>query len=373
MVKINTPTKEITEGLTRLKIPKDYLNKKHFFNPTVELSRDLTVLVLNTLDSKDWIICDTLAGIGARGVRIAKECSSKEVYVNDISVDDIPFIKNNVLMNSVKDKVKINNKDANQLLSDNIRIFDYIDIDPWGSPSYYFDSCGRAIKRSGYVGFSATDTAALCGTSPITCLRRYGIESYKTDFFKELGLRILISNAALTFGKWSFSFKPLLSFSSEHYFRVFAEIKKGKSIASKSLKDNLNYVNYCPNCFWRKVGSPITKCEFCDSDTKIIGKVWLGQIEDLKFIERCRENLLKINWLKTEDKIKRLLFLLKNETIPFYYDIHKVCERHRFDLPNYQKLQNNLIEKGYLANRTHFSGTGIKTDVSLEVLVKLLK
>jgi hypothetical protein len=26
--------KEITEGLTRLKIPKDYLNKIHFFNPT---------------------------------------------------------------------------------------------------------------------------------------------------------------------------------------------------------------------------------------------------------------------------------------------------------------------------------------------------
>jgi tRNA (guanine26-N2/guanine27-N2)-dimethyltransferase len=373
MTETNTATKEISEGLTRLKIPIDYLNKKHFFNPRVELSRDLTVLVLNVLNPKDWVICDVLAGIGVRGVRIAKECKVKEVWINDISEDNIPFIKNNLILNSMKDKIKITNQDANKLLSDQIRVFDYIDIDPWGSPSYYFDSCARAIKRTGYVGFSATDTAALCGTSPITCLRRYGIESCKTDFFKELGIRILIANAALTFGKWSFSFKPLLSYASEHYFRVFAEVKKGKSIASKSLNDNLGYVNYCPECLWRKVGGVITKCEYCGSNTKIIGKIWTGQIEDLEFIEKCEDELKEVNWLKTENKIKKLFFLLKNETIPFYYDIHKICQKKRFGIPNFQELQNNLMEKGYLTKRTHFSYKGIKTDASLKCLIELLK
>jgi len=361
------------EGLIQFKTPKDYLSKKHFFNPKVELSRDLTILVLNTLNSNDWIVCDALASIGVRGIRIAKECPVKEVWINDISEDNIPFMKTNVNLNSVARKIKITNKDANQLLSETIRTFNYIDIDPWGSPSYYFESIGRAIKRKGFVGFSATDTAALCGTSPATCLRRYGIESYKTDFFKELGIRILITNAALSLGKWSFSFKPLLSYASEHYFRVFAEVKKGKSIASKSLKDNLDYVNYCPKCLWRKMGEAITRCEFCGFSTKIIGKMWTGPIEDLKFIEKCREKLTRINWLKTENKIKKLLFLLKNETIPFYYDIHKICQKHRFRIPNYEKLRNNLIEKGYLANRTHFSNTGIKTDAPLKHLIKQLK
>jgi tRNA (guanine26-N2/guanine27-N2)-dimethyltransferase len=365
--------REIVEGLTTLKTPIDYLNKKHFFNPKVELSRDLTILVLKALNSKDWTVCDVLAGIGIRGIRIAKECPVKDVWINDISEDNIPFMNMNVRLNSVVKKIKITNKDANQLLSENIRTFDYIDIDPWGSPSYYFDSCARAIKRTAYIGFSATDTAALCGTSPVTCLRRYGIESYKTDFFKELGIRILIANAALSFGKWSFSFKPFLSYASEHYFRVFAEVKKGKSIASKSLKDNLDYLNYCPKCLWRKVGKVITRCEFCGATTKIIGKVWSGLIEDLKFIDKCEEELSRINWLKTETKIKKLLFLLKNEIIPFYYDIHKICQKHRFGIPNYQKLQNNLMEKDYLANRTHFSNTGIKTDASLDCLIKRLK
>ncbi len=363
----------IKEGLTRLKIPRRYLQKKHFFNPKVELSRDLTTLVLHTLNCKDWVVCDALSGTGVRGVRVAKECPVKKVWINDISKDNIPFMKANVELNSVIRKVKITNQDANELLSENIRIFDYIDIDPWGSPTYYFDSTARAIKRKGFIGFSATDTAALCGTSPITCLRRYGIESYKTDFFKELGIRILIASAALSFAKWSFSFKPLLSFTSQHYFRVFAELRKGKNIASATLKEGLGYVNYCPKCLWRRTDKePINKCEFCGSKTKVIGKVWIGQIEDLAFIQKCWENISHIEWLKTGDKVKKLLFLLKNESLPLYYDLHKICQNHGLKIPKFKTLQQALIDKGYAVERTHFSCQGIKTDAPLKILIKII-
>ncbi|MCX6821904.1 MAG: tRNA (guanine(26)-N(2))-dimethyltransferase [Candidatus Aenigmarchaeota archaeon] len=373
MTEIKIPVKEIREGLTKLIIPRDYLKKIHFFNPRVELSRDMTILVLNTLNPKDWIVCDVLAGIGARGIRIAKECRVKKVFLNDISEDNIPLMRKNISLNLLKNKVNIINRDANQILSDNIRLFDYIDIDPWGSPSYYFDSVARAIKRKGFIGFSATDTAALCGTSPITCLRRYGIESYKTDFFKELGLRILIANAALTFGKWSFSFKPLLSYASEHYFRVFAEVEKGKSIASKTLEQNLGYVNYCSKCLWRKIDEePIIKCEFCDSKTKVIGKIWTGKIEELKFLQTCLEELIQTNWLKTENKIKNLISLLKNETIPFYYDVHRICQKNKFEIPKFEILQQKLRDKGNVAERTHFSYKGIKTDLSLKEMIETI-
>jgi len=360
------------EGLVRFKTPKNYLRKKHFFNPKVELSRDLTVLVLNTLNPKDWTVCDALASIGVRGVRIAKECPVKKVWINDISKDNIPFMKANVKLNSAR-KVKITNKDANELLSENVRTFDYIDIDPYGSPIYYFDSAARAIKRKGFLGFSATDTAALCGTSPVTCLRRYGIESYKTDFFKELGIRILITSATLSFSKWSFSFKPLLSYASQHYFRVFSRVKKSKSIASKALKDNLGYVNYCPKCLWREIDkNPITKCEFCGSNCQTIGKVWIGQIEDLKFVQECQKKLSQINWLNTENKIKKLLTLFSNETIPFYYDVHKLCQKHKLKIPKFEELQYLLLKSGYFADRTYFLNKGIKTDTPLESLIKVI-
>jgi tRNA (guanine26-N2/guanine27-N2)-dimethyltransferase len=364
----------IKEGLTKLDIPKDYLKKTHFFNPKVELSRDITVLVLNSLDSNEWIVCDALSAIGARGIRIAKECDVKKVWLNDISEDNIKFMKKNARLNSVKNKIVISNKDANQILSDSIRVFDYIDLDPYGSPSYFFDSSARAIKREGFLGFTATDTAALCGNSPITCLRRYGIESYLTDFFKELGLRILIANAAFYFSKWSFSLEPLLSYTSEHYFRVFCKVEKGKSIASNTLKNNLGYVNYCPKCLWRSVDKiPREKCEFCNSSLIIIGKTWIDKIEDAEFIHKCSENLSKVNWLNNEKKIRKLLFFLKKENTPFYYDIHRICQKHKLGIPKFSLVQDKLREGGYIADRTHFSVNGIKTDATLENIIEIIK
>jgi tRNA (guanine26-N2/guanine27-N2)-dimethyltransferase len=364
----------ITEGLTKLEIPKNYLKKKHFFNPKVELSRDLTILFLRTLNSKNWMVCDVLAGTGARGIRIAKECPVKKVWLNDIREDNVPFMKKNTKLNSLTRKVKITNQDANLLLSSQIRNFNYIDIDPWGSPCYYFDSAARAVKRKGFIGFSATDTAALSGTSPVTCLRRYGIESLKTDFFKELGVRILITNAALSFSKWSFSFKPLLSFTSQHYFRVFAEVKKGRNIASKCVKDNLGYVSYCQKCLWREVGKvPVVKCKFCGSESEIIGKVWVGKIEDIEFIDDLEKELIQVNWLKTGKKIRRLLFLLKNEYLPFYYDVHKLCQKNMLKIPKFTVLEDKLKDRGCKADRTHFSDKGIKTDAPLKVLINAVK
>ena len=64
------------------------------------------------------------------------------------------------------------NKNLNVLLSENR--FDYIDIDPFGSPVGFVDSAMRSIKNGGVVACTATDTAALCGVYPRVCQRRYG-------------------------------------------------------------------------------------------------------------------------------------------------------------------------------------------------------
>lgn len=361
------------EGLVRLEIPKDHLKKKHFFNPGMEFDRDLTALILNTLKTKGWVVCDALAGTGARGIRIAKECDVQEVWLNDASEDVIPFLEKNVKINRVKGKTRIFNKDANDLLSENRITFDYIDLDPFGSPVFYFDSCARAIKKEGLVAFTATDTAPLAGTNPLTCLRRYGIKSYKTDFFKELGLRILISSIALSFSRWSLAFKPLLSYARRHYYRVLGEVEKGKIKTNRSLKKNLGYVSYCSKCLWRKIDKkPLTNCEFCGSDTHIIGKVWIDQIEDIKFIQECQKKLSKIEWLRTKDKIKKLLNLLKNKSIPLYYDVHKLCQRYGLKIPKFRAIINRLQNVGYKAERTHFSNKGIKTDATLKDLIKII-
>ncbi len=165
-----------------------------------------------------------------------------------------------------------------------------------------------------------------------------------------------------------------MSYVSEHYFRVFAKVKKGKSIASKTVKDNLGYINYCSKCLWRKIDkNPITNCGACESKTKIIGKVWIGKIEDLDFIQKCKEKLSEVSWLNTEKRIKKILDLLGNEQIPLYYDVHKICEKHGLRIPQFDSLIEELKNKGYFAERTHFWNKGIKTDVPLEFLIISIK
>jgi tRNA (guanine26-N2/guanine27-N2)-dimethyltransferase len=364
----------IEEGLVKVKIPEDYLSKKHFFNPRMELARDLTILILHALNSRNWIVCDALAGIGIRGIRIAKECEVEKVWLNDISKDAISFMKKNVVLNRVKSRVKIFNEDAKLLLIRNKRTFDYIDIDPFGSPSYFFDACAEAIKRKGLLGFSATDTAPLSGVNPLTCFRRYGTKSYRTDFFKELGLRILIGSVALSLSKYFLYFEPILSYSSEHYYRVWGRVEKKRSKTNESLEKNLGFVSYCSKCLWRRVSKePKVECGFCNSSCRIISNVWVGKIEDLLFIDDCLKELSKINWLRTRKRIQKLLTVLKNETIPFYYDIHKLCQKLELPIPSFKFLQDELRKNGFKAERTHFSSKGIKTNASLEDLIKTIK
>jgi tRNA (guanine26-N2/guanine27-N2)-dimethyltransferase len=364
----------VEEGLVKIKIPKDYLSKKHFFNPRMELARDLTILILHTLNSRNWVVCDALAGIGIRGIRIAKDCEVKEVWINDISKDAISYMEKNMALNRVKSKVRIFNEDAKLLLVRNKRTFDYIDVDPFGSPSYFFDACAEAIKRKGLLGFSATDTAPLSGVNPLTCFRRYGIKSYRTDFFKELGLRILIASVVLNFSKWFLCFTPILSYSFHHYYRIFGKVEKKRSKTNQSLKENLAFLNYCHKCLWRKIDKkPYEKCEFCESNLVVIPNVWVGDIEDIDFIKKCLKKLDEIEWLNTRMKVRKLLLLLQHENIPFYYHIHKVCQKHKLRIPKFIELQKRLKEGGYKAERTHFSVEGIKTDAFLKDLIDSIK
>ena len=363
----------IGEGKTRLEVPKDYMKKVHFFNPEMELARDITVLLLNALKTKDWLVCDALAGTGARGIRIANECKVKEVWINDANPKVLKFARKNVEINNLKN-VTITNKDANVLLAENKKTFDYIDLDPFGSPSYYFNSTAIAIKKGGLIGLTATDTACLAGTYPFVCLRRYGVKSYKTDFMHELGIRILITSIALALSRWTLTFKPLISYAMHHYYRVWGIVERGRKKANESVRKNLGYINYCPSCLWRNIDKkPKETCEFCNKRLVNIGFVWIGKIEDRETILSCLRKLKRVDWLKKRVEIEKLFHFLKNEgEAQLYYDIHKLCKKHKKPLKKFVEIVKSLRSNGFLAFRTHFCKLGIKTNASLEELMSCI-
>ena len=96
MIRIGELMKIITEGNTKLKVPKDRtLSKKDkiFYNPIMEINRDISVSViqsfLNNYKRDEFIICDPLGGSGARGLRYAKELKNPsgtvKVVIGDIT------------------------------------------------------------------------------------------------------------------------------------------------------------------------------------------------------------------------------------------------------------------------------------------------
>src|SRR3990172_1687374 len=171
--------KIVTEVKTRLYVPVEGAfgkrasgrNKKPpvFYNPHMALNRGLCVLFMKT-QGTGLVFADVLSGSGAKGLRVAVEASNT-VFLNDANKDAVKLIKKNAALNKVK--LDVSNMDANRFIHENRGLFGFIDIDPFGSPVPFIDPAVLSLKKKGYVGLTATDTATLCGVYPETCLRRY--------------------------------------------------------------------------------------------------------------------------------------------------------------------------------------------------------
>src|SRR3989338_409005 len=126
-----------------------------FYNPVMGFNRDISVLLLNSIHKKGMQIADPLAASGVRSIRFLKELNKdkiKNIYINDFNNDAIKSIKENLKLNKIKynnnKKIIIKNEDANLFLL-NSTGFDYIDIDPFGSPNFFLDAACRRIARDG--------------------------------------------------------------------------------------------------------------------------------------------------------------------------------------------------------------------------------
>jgi tRNA (guanine26-N2/guanine27-N2)-dimethyltransferase len=341
-----------------------------FYNPEAELNRDISIAALQIFqrEFKDKItICDALAATGIRGLRYAKEVSGiKKVILNDKNPLAVKLIRKNIKENKLSRKCDAKNEDANLLLRKNV--FIAIDLDPFGSPNIYMDSAARSIYHKGFLAVTATDQSALCGTYPEACLRKYGIKPIKTEFYNELGIRILISFIILTLSRYDRAFIPLLSLSNRQYFRVFGKIEHAGKI-SDLLKD-FGYLNYC-SCGNREFGIK-EKC-FCGKNFKICGPIFLGKINDKKFCKNVLNDLRKRNFRMKKEEEKLLRLIIDEADMPaFYYDLHHLAKVFKTEPPKMEILIKKLKSKGFKASRTHFCPTAIKTDASYEKFHKLI-
>ena len=359
----------ITEGITDVLVYKTKETKKGpgaknklpFYNPSMELNRDFSVLVCQWLinNSKKHIsILDGLAASGIRGLRLANELSGDfDVTINDWDKNAYNLIKKNVEKLKLKN-VTVLNCNLNSLLID--KKFNYIDIDPFGSPAYFIDSAMQSISHKGIIACTATDTAALCGVYPMVCFRRYAALPYHSEVMKELGLRILLGFICREAGKYDRGIKPILAYSTDHYFRIYVQVIN----SVKEANDSMNH--YCLIKPGEHIGYETTK--------KPIGPFWTDKLQSKKILGELRTILFE-KQQRTKNSLWKLIDLLEEESDApmFFYTADKLASLLKKHQPKMKTIFKELRKKGYEVTKTHFDLKGFKTNASINEIEKVFK
>ena len=298
-----------------------------FYNPAMELSRDLHVAFAKKLDFSGLLL-DGLAASGIRGIRLALEANFNVEFC-DTSILATETIATNLELNGIKSK--IHNLPVEELLFKTK--YDGIDIDPFGTPAPYIEAALKGLNNNGILGISATDTAVLCGAKPSICLKRYGAMSMKRVAAKEIGIRILLArihNVASSMGK---GIEPLLCYSEGHHLRAFVRVTTQNDVSLKWI-------------------SP--KMEVVDEEVEgAAGPLWTEKIIQKKMIPEDCEGVLG-----------RFFDILRGEADgpPGLYDINDMAKEAGIgQTPRRVKIVKALQGLEYFASSSVFSPLGIKT------------
>ncbi len=389
------PTETVKEGKATIIVPKlktfaaesrEYVPSKApvFYNPRMEMNRDLAVLALQThqrIMNRELTACEPLTGCGVRGIRLAKEVKGvHKVVINDISLEAAQLAQHNVQRNKASKKIRVCNEDANLILSKYAaprKRFDYVDIDPFGSPAPYMDAAVRAVRNGGLLALTATDMAPLCGVHPKACVRKYGGKPLRTEYCHELALRLLIGSAAMTAAKHDIGLRVLFSYSANNYVRTCALLNYGAKEADKNVK-GMGYILHCFECFHREALTGIVpfferNCPECGSKLHAAGPLWLGQLWNKQFCVLMQKEA-KRSTIRLKENAQALIFtVIKEAEAPLtYYVVDKLCDKWNLTIPPLSRVINELTKKVFQTTATHFSSKAVRTDAPAKAIKEIL-
>ena len=390
------PTTLVREGAACLRVPEitqregEPLEQARsrspvFFNPRMRLNRDSAVLALGVHQrrvSRQLTVCEPMCGTGVRGIRMALESPGVErVVMGDMNPRAARLATENAHLNGVSGRVAVRQMEANLLLSLHSRPlsrFDYVDIDPYGSPAPYLDEAVRACKRDGLLALTATDMAPLCGVNPRACLRKYGGRPLRTGYCHESALRLVAGALVTKAAVHEVSARPVFSYSADHYVRLYMELERGKKKADLRLSE-MGYMLHCFNCLDRGA-VPSRKlfdspwCERCGSPMKVAGPMWLGELAEEAF---CDDMLMLSDRsaIGSNRRLIRVIQMVRGE-IGFpqgFYGIDKLCSKLKIPSRATGDVMVALEEAGFRVARTHIDERGLKTDAPIGDLESVLK
>jgi tRNA (guanine26-N2/guanine27-N2)-dimethyltransferase len=395
-MRFDFPVEAVREGAGEVVVPKleafrraawDYAPSRApvFYNPIMRLNRDIAVIVLQTYQKmvgRELSVSEPLAGCGVRGIRFAKEVKGiRKVHLNDINAEAFKMAQHNIQLNELTNRVFLTKEDANLFLSQHAaphQRFDYIDMDPFGTPAPYMDSTIRALRDGGMLALTATDLAPLCGVYPKAALRKYGGLSLRTEYCHELAVRLLSGCLASVAARHAISVSILFSHSTNHYVRVYALVSHGAKKANESIR-KMGYVLHCFKCLHRELAAgiiPVAKdrCSECGSPLRVAGPLWVGNIADRRFCELVEEEAATRS-VEHKNQLMKMLSLIKAESDgpATYYVVDKICDKLGIPVPPLRDVIKKLKERGFQSLATHFHSRGVRTDAPAKTVIETVE
>lgn len=337
----------IREGLSQILIPDDSISsgpgtkRVGFYNPDQVLNRDITIALVNAVKPRNYL--DGFGGTGIRGIRVTKETGTHSV-VAEINRKSVEVIDKNIRSNEVD--INIRNEPFESVVSRSL--FDFIDIDPYGSIVPFLDVALTHVRNGGYIGLTATDLSALTGSAPRKTLRRYSSKVQNDRLRHETGLRLLLSYVVRRAAAMDRHIVPLVSFWRSHYYRTVIKVSHGAGHADEDL----------------------LKVRMVDKNAEIgplygqveEGPLWTGPLASSEIVNSAV--------LKSPEGVqnKSLEFLksLPNEDVRLYF--FETADYASFSgksIPRLETLAKSIeMNFNMPAYRTHFSPTGLKAGIT---------
>ena len=273
--------------------------------------------------------------------------------------------------------------------------YQWIDIDPFGSPVSFLDSAIQSLARTGVLEVTATDTAALTGSSLSSQKRRYGAKGIVDLYAHDDAVRTLLSLIATTAARHDKFMTPILALFDGHHVRVSVMLTTSKEKASdvhsnigwRVRSDDIPYqfkkhpdeseLERASGPMWigplwnKDITQRMTEeraIELCqpsqeDIDVaKSYGLDWSEQ--DLEYATReLRRSVRHIS--KAADLMSREHLLLNLDSLPKWSNTPGA--------PKMEVLIECLIEKGFCAARAPDLEPVFVTDADFQEVIKIVR
>lgn len=360
--------------------PNEYVPSKApvFYNPLMKENRDFTVLIANIIRreiGRSLCFGDSMAGVGVRSIRVLMESEWEEACVNDRSQRAFSTIVTNVKLNGLEGRAHPSRMDANVFHVTHSLVgsrFDMLDVDPFGTPVRFIDTCFQAVKHGGMLSVTATDTANLFGVHRRAAGILYGVNIFKTGFMRELGVRVLLKAMAEAAARNEKGIEPIVSITSRHYVKVFVRVLKSRKHAFR----NISQIGFLKVRKTGKIYVPlgvVDAGEGCGEDCMLLGPLYTGETHSREWLVKMLLQKTEKIWL--DGNVFRIVesLLSDDQKTVGSIDLIGLASSFRLSPPRRSIVVERLLEKGFSACISGLDSNCIRTNAGLEELIKIIK